>query len=108
MAAAAMLVFTTCGSAEEAESLAVQLLSAREAACVNRISNVTSTYRWQGEVHNDEEIMLLIKTTEDRLTDVERTIRERSSYELPELIAVRVATGSTEYLDWLVGAVAEK
>ena len=103
-----MLVFTTCGSAEEAENLAVALVGAREAACVNRISHVTSTYRWQGEVHNDKEIMLLIKTTEDRLADVERTIRRRSSYELPEVIAVRVDRGSTAYLDWLTGAVSEE
>ena len=108
MAAAAMLVLTTCGSAEEAENLAVALVGAREAACVNRINNVTSTYRWQGEVHNDEEIMLLIKTTEDRLANVERTIREHSSYELPELIAVRVDTGSSTYLAWLAGAVTEE
>jgi len=105
---AAMLVLTTCGSAEEAEGLAAQLVSAREAACVNRIGNVTSTYRWQGEIHNDQEILLLIKTTEDRLTDVERTIRARSSYELPEFVAVRVDTGSAAYLDWLTGAVAEE
>ena len=105
---AAMLVLTTCGSAEEAEGLAAQLVSTREAACVNRIGNVTSTYRWQGETHNDQEILLLIKTTEDRLTDVERTIRARSSYELPEFVAVRVDTGSAAYLDWLARAVAEE
>ena len=103
-----MLVLTTCGSAEEAESLAAQLVSAREAACVNRIDNVTSTYRWQGEVQNGREVLLLIKTTEARLADVERTIRERSSYELPEVVAVRVDTGSPSYLDWLAGAVAEE
>ncbi len=108
MTAAAMLVLTTCGSAEEAENLAVQLVNAREAACVNRISNVTSTYRWQGDVQNDEEILLLIKTTEDRLADVESTVRELSSYELPELIAVRVDTGSPSYLDWLASAVTEE
>jgi len=108
VAAAAMLVLTTCGNAEEAKGLAAQLVGARQAACVNRIGNITSTYRWQGQVHDDEEILLLIKTTEDRLADVERTIRERSSYELPELVAVRVDTGSPEYLDWLAGAVAEE
>ena len=108
MTAAAMLVLTTCGNAEEADGLASQLVGAREAACVNRLTGVTSTYRWQGEVHNDQEILLLIKTTEDRLAAVERTIRERSSYELPELIAVRVDTGSSAYLDWLAGAVAEE
>ena len=108
MATAAMLVLTTCGSAEEADSLAALLVGSREAACVNRISDVMSTYRWQGEVHNDQEILLLIKTTEDRLAAVERTIRERSTYELPELVAVRVDTGSSGYLDWLAGAVAEE
>lgn len=108
MAASAMLVLTTCGSAEEADGLAAQLVGAREAACVNRVSNVMSTYRWQGDVHNDQEILLLIKTTEDRLDAVERTIRERSSYELPELVAVRVETGSAAYLDWLAAAVAEE
>ena len=105
---AAMLVMTTCGSAEEAERLAAQLVEAREAACVNQIDNVTSTYRWQGEVQNDREILLLIKTTEDRLADVERTIRERSSYELPEVVAVRVDTGSPSYMDWLAGSVAQE
>ena len=108
MAAAAMLVLTTCGSAEDAQTLASRLIEAREAACVNRIDKVTSTYRWQDKVHNDEEILLLIKTTEDRLADVERTVRELSSYELPELIAVRVDTGSASYLDWLSGAVTEE
>lgn len=108
MAAAALLVLTTCGSAEEADGLASALVGAREAACVNRITDVMSTYRWQGEVHNDQEILLLIKTTEDRLADVERTIRERSSYELPEFIAVRVDTGSTAYLDWLADAVTQE
>ena len=103
-----MLVLTTCGSAEEAQTLAARLVGAREAACVNRIDNVTSTYRWQGEVQEDAEILLLIKTTEDRLADVERTVREQSSYELPELIAVRVDTGSPSYLEWLTGAVAEE
>ncbi len=103
-----MLVLTTCGSPEEADGLASQLVATREAACVNRITGVMSTYRWQGQVHNDEEILLLIKTTEDRLAAVERTIRERSSYELPELIAVRLDTGSAAYLDWLTEAVAQE
>lgn len=103
-----MLILTTCASAEEADGLASQLVGAREAACVNRISNVLSTYRWQGDIHNDQEILLLIKTTEDQLAAVERTIRERSSYELPELIAVRVDTGSAAYLNWLTEAVAQE
>lgn len=105
MARAAMLVLTTCASSEEAEGLAASLLDARHAACVNRIANVRSSYRWQGAVQSDEEVLLLIKTTEERLGAVQRTIEERSSYELPEFLAVRVETGSTTYLDWLTRAV---
>ena len=108
VAAAAMLVLTTCGSAAEADALAAQLVGAREAACVNRINDIMSTYRWQDDVHQDRETLLLIKTTEDRLAAVERTIRARSSYELPEFIAVRVDTGSAAYLDWLAAAVVEE
>ena len=105
MTSAAMLVLTTCASTEEADGLAASLVGARHAACVNRIGGVRSTYRWQGAVQFDEEILLLIKTTEERLGAVKQTIEERSSYELPEFLAVRVETGSVRYLDWLARAV---
>ena len=102
-----MLVLTTCGSVEEAEKLATTLVRERRAACVNRISGVSSTYRWQGRVQTDQETLLLIKTTEDRLASVEATIASTAGYELPECIALRVETGSAAYLEWLAGAVAD-
>jgi periplasmic divalent cation tolerance protein len=107
MTRAAMLVLTTCASLEEADGLAASLVDARQAACVNRIGPVRSTYRWQGAVQSDDEVLLLIKTTEERLGAVQRMIGERSSYELPEFLAVRVETGSTAYLDWLTRAVTD-
>jgi periplasmic divalent cation tolerance protein len=100
-----LLVLTTCSGAAEADSLAKLLVERRLAACVNAIGGVTSTYRWQDAVERDEESLLVIKTTEDRYPDVEKTIRERSSYELPEVLAVRVVGGSEAYLAWLAGAV---
>lgn len=98
-------MLTTCGSLEEADELAAALVGAREAACVNRIGPVRSTYRWEGAVQSDEEVVLLIKTTEERLADVRHTIETRTGYELPELLAVRVDSGSQGYIDWLVDAV---
>lgn len=100
-----LLVLTTCASAAEAESLAATLVEQRLAACVNVVRDVVSSYRWQGAVQQEREALLMIKTTETRLTAVEQTIKERSSYELPEVVAIPVQGGSAEYLDWLRAAV---
>ncbi|HEY8519608.1 MAG TPA: divalent-cation tolerance protein CutA [Gammaproteobacteria bacterium] len=101
VATRALLVLTTCGTPAAAERLARQLVAERLAACVNRIDRVTSCYRWKGEVEQAEESLLLIKTTEDRYAAVERTIREQSGYELPEVVAVGVERGLPDYLAWV-------
>jgi periplasmic divalent cation tolerance protein len=101
----ALLVLTTCGSAAEAAQLARSLVEDRLAACVNVVPRVLSTYRWQGQVEQAEECLLLIKTTASRYAALERAIRERSSYELPEVLAVRPETGSSDYLAWVGASV---
>lgn len=101
-----LVVLTTCANAEEASGLAAALVERRLAACVNSLANVTSTYRWQGRLQRDEENLLVIKTTEARFAAVEQLIRTRSSYELPEVLAVPVQVGSSAYLSWL-GAEVE-
>jgi periplasmic divalent cation tolerance protein len=102
-----MVVLTTCGNDEDAGTLARALVERREAACVNALSRVTSTYRWKGEVQQDQETLLIIKTTAAKLAAVERTIRELSKYELPELIALPIAAGGADYLQWIRESVAE-
>ena len=102
-----MVVLTTCGNDEDAGALARALVERRLAACVNAVSKVTSTYRWKGEVQHDQETLLIIKTTAARLAAVEETIREKSKYELPEVIAIPVQAGSTDYLEWVRESVAE-
>ena len=102
-----MVVLTTCGNDEDANALARALVEQRLAACVNAISRVASTYRWRGEVQQDQETLLIIKTSAERLAAVEKTIREKSKYELPELIALPVAAGGADYLAWIRESVAE-
>lgn len=102
-----IIVLTTCGNDEDAGALARSLVEARLAACVNAVSNVASTYRWKGEVQQDRETLLIIKTTASRLAAVEKTIRERSKYDLPELIALPVHAGGADYLAWIRESVAE-
>jgi len=100
-----LLVLTTCGNAEEAGNLAGLLVDQRLAACVNTLERVTSTYRWQGRVQQGQETLLVIKTTAARYSAVEQAIRAHSSYELPEVVAIPVAAGSSAYLDWVREAV---
>ena len=102
-----MVVLTTCGNDEDAGALARALVERRQAACVNAVSKVASTYRWKGEVQHDQETLLIIKTSAERLAAVEKTIREKSKYEQPELIALRIEAGGADYLAWIRESVAE-
>lgn len=103
-----ILVLTTCANPTEADELAAALVEERLAACVNRLEGVVSTYRWKSNLERDRETLVLIKTTEGRFDELESAIRERTSYELPELIAVPVIMGSSAYLDWLDASVADE
>ena len=96
-----LLVLTTCGDAETAAELAESLVSQRLAACVNALNGVTSTYRWEGKTERADETMLVIKTTPERYDAVEAQIRAISTYELPEIIAVRPEGGLDAYLEWV-------
>jgi periplasmic divalent cation tolerance protein len=100
-----LLVLTTCGNAADASEMAKALVTRRLAACVNRLEGVVSTYRWESAVHEDSEVLLLIKTTAGRLGQVEASIKELSSYELPEIVAVPIQSGSRDYLEWLAASV---
>ena len=95
------LVLTTAGSDAQAESLARALVERRLAACVNIVHGVCSVFRWKGEVTREEEKLLLIKTTASMLEQVRATVRELHSYETPELIALPVEGGDSDYLAWL-------
>ena len=96
-----IVVYVTAGSAEEADQLARSLVDERLAACVNRIKSVQSVYRWQGKVEQSEEELLIIKTSRDRFAALEKRVRELHSYSVPEVIALPVIEGSSDYLKWL-------
>lgn len=108
MSSQALVVLTTCGNDEDARRLARRLVESRLAACVNAIAQVSSTYRWRGEVQQDQETLLIIKTTAERFAALEEAIRGLSTYELPEVIALPIAAGSSPYLEWLTQSVSEQ
>lgn len=97
----ALLVLTNLPDVASARALAVHVVSARLAACVNILSPCRSVYRWQGRVEDAEEVPLLIKTDAARYAELEAVIRARHPYELPEIVAVPISRGLPDYLDWL-------
>ena len=96
-----LVVFCTCPDAATADSLAAALVGENLAACVNRVAGVRSTYRWEGRIHDDEEILLIIKTSAQRLATLSARIQALHPHEVPEVVAVEVAGGSERYLAWL-------
>jgi periplasmic divalent cation tolerance protein len=96
-----IVIFVTAGSPVEAERLSRTLVEERLAACVNRIKSVKSVYRWQGDVEESEEELLLIKSRKDLFASVEKRVRELHSYSVPEVIALPIIKGSQAYLHWL-------
>ena len=92
----AVCIITTVGTEEQANLIASEVIARRQAACVNILPRVRSLYRWQGKVCQDDELMLIIKASEEEFEDVAATIRELHSYELPEILAFNVAQGDVE------------
>lgn len=81
--------------------LAEILISRGQAACVNVLAPCTSIYHWQDKTESTQEVPVLIKTTQDKYAEVERTIRTYHPYELPEIVYVPIAGGLPPYLEWI-------
>jgi periplasmic divalent cation tolerance protein len=96
----------TCGSKAEARKLAQAVLAPKLAACVNIVAGVESHYWWRGRLERGAEYLLLIKTTESKSAAVTRAIKSAHSYDMPEILFVKIARGECRYLKWLRGAVA--
>lgn len=102
-----LLVFCACPDREVAGRIARALVGQRLAACVNVLPGVESIYRWQGELQQATECLLLIKTAADRLTALQAAIVQLHPYELPEVLAVEVGSGLDRTLGWIIDETRE-
>ena len=94
-------VLTTTERKEDAEKIAAALIEKRLAACVQIAGPITSIYRWRENIESAGEWQCWIKTKEALYMEIEKTIKSIHPYEVPEIIAVPIARGSREYLEWL-------
>jgi len=71
-------------------------------ACANLVPRVRSIYRWQGEVQDEAEVLLLLKTSAARINPLATRVRALHPYDLPEVIVLAVSGGAEDYLEWLI------
>jgi periplasmic divalent cation tolerance protein len=100
-----VVILTTCPDEAAAARIARDLVESGLAACVSRVGPVHSTYRWQGAVQDEPEVLLVIKTVSARYPELEMRLKSLHPYEVPEVIALPVTDGSADYLAWLGAAV---
>lgn len=96
-----MQVLTTVDSTSEADRLGRSITGERLAACVQIVGPIRSLYWWQDKLDDAQEWLLVIKTTSERLPDLERHIKANHSYETPEITGTAISWGSAEYLSWI-------
>ena len=97
----ALEVHVTAPSREQAAEIARKLVDERLAACVNIVGDMRSVYRWEGKIHEDEEVLCLIKTRPELLDALTERVRALHPYDVPEILAFEVSDGSADYLAWL-------
>ena len=96
-----IIVFVTCESKEQADTIAQTVVSERLAACVNVLQGIRSCYVWEGKLTWSEELLLVIKTTRGRFEQLKSRIRALHSYAVPEIVGVPIDEAFDKYLDWI-------
>ena len=100
-------IVTTTERREDAQRIGRELIEQRLAACVQVVGPITSTYRWRGKIETTEEWQCWAKSRLELFDEVQRVIRAIHPYEVPEILALPILAGSTDYLAWLDGELRE-
>ncbi len=95
------IIYSTTGGVEEARKIARILVEEKLVACVNIIPKVESIYRWKGNIEEDNECVLLAKTTDKNIEKTIKRINELHSYDVPDIVSFPITKGLKDYLDWV-------
>ncbi|MEX2719538.1 MAG: divalent-cation tolerance protein CutA [Candidatus Sigynarchaeum springense] len=96
-----IVVVSTVPNEDVGKKIASTLLAKKLVPCVNIIPNVRSIYTWKGEVHDEPELVMIMKTRASLFESLRDEIKANHPYEVPEIIAVPVLNGYPPYLDWI-------
>jgi len=102
----ARIVLTTESTLEEANKLGRTLVEERLVACATLLPVVQSIYHWNDQIQSAPETMVLLKTSTEKLEQLEKRLKELHTYRVPEFLVLPVESGSSAYLEWMFGALA--
>jgi len=97
-----MLVYITTSSRVEASAIGRAMVDERLAACANVLGDITSFYWWEGAVQEDGEVSLILKTQDHLVDRLTQRVKELHSYDCPCVVAIPIAAGNPDFLDWIV------
>jgi periplasmic divalent cation tolerance protein len=100
-----VVIFVTAASQGECKKIARHLVETRLAACVNISQPIESVYRWEGQIAEEKEFLLIIKSTRELFPEIKTEISKVHSYHTPEIICLPVIDGSRNYLQWISDSV---
>jgi periplasmic divalent cation tolerance protein len=95
------IIYSTVGCVDDAKHIAQVLIEEKLVACVNIIPDIYSIYRWEGKIEEDNEVILLAKTSDIHINHVITRIKQLHTYELPDIIAIPITGGLEEYLTYI-------
>ncbi len=96
-----IVVLVTAGSEEEGLKISRILINEKAVACVNILPGIRSVFRWEGKVSEEQEVLLVAKTVSGAFDRVVSLVRANHSYSVPEIIALPIQSGLSEYLSWV-------
>jgi periplasmic divalent cation tolerance protein len=96
-----VLVLTTLPAGADAPAFARRLVDLRLAACVNLLAPMESVYRWEGQIEQESERQIVIKTTRPQVPSLWESVRELHPYDIPEFVVLPVVDGNDAYLRWI-------
>lgn len=99
------MIYITTGSKDEAVMIGKALVNDRLAACVNIIENMNSMYMWDGKLQDDNETILIAKTTKERVSELIERVNALHSYDCPCIVSLPVSDGNPAFLKWVVHEV---
>ena len=103
-----IIIFVTASSVVEARQIIDVLLTKKLVACGNIINGIESKFWWQGKVGKANEALLILKGLAENFTKIESVVKKQHSYEVPEIIAIPIAAGSSSYLKWIEKSTTKK
>ena len=100
-----IVILVTVPTRDEGKKIALRLVETRLAACVNVSQPVESVYRWEGQIAEEGEFLLFIKSTRELFPEIKTEVSKIHSYRTPEIICLSIIEGSRDYLRWISDSV---